>query len=62
MKDAASYQHNFRTLKNYGNKNINTSLTRLNSNIVNNPKDGETYLTANNRLYDSGTFKGQLKV
>ncbi|MBE5966099.1 MAG: hypothetical protein E7255_03915 [Lachnospiraceae bacterium] len=56
------YQHNFRTLKNYGNKSIHASLTQLNSNVVNNPKNGETYLTAFNRLYESGEFKGQLKV
>lgn len=56
------YQHNFRTLKNYGNKNIDASLTHLNTCIVNNLKDGETYLTAFNRLYESGEFKGQLKV
>ncbi len=56
------YQHNFRALKNYGNKNIDASLTHLNTCIVNNLKDGETYLTAFNRLYESGEFKGQLKV
>lgn len=56
------YQHNFRILKNYGNKNINTSLTHLNSDIANNLNDGETYLTAFNRLYEKGEFKGQLKV
>ena len=56
------YQHNFRTLKNYGNKNIDASLTHLNTNIVNNLKEGETYLTAFNRLYQNGAFKGQLKV
>lgn len=56
------YQHNFRTLKNYGNKNIDASLTHHNSCIANNLKDGETYLTAFNRLYESGEFKGQLKV
>lgn len=56
------YQHNFRTLKNYGNKNIDASLTHLNTCIVNNLKDRETYLTAFNRLYESGEFKGQLKV
>lgn len=56
------YQHNFRTLKNYGNKNINTSLTHLNTCIVNNLKDGETYLTAFKRMYENGEFKGQLKV
>ncbi|BCN28992.1 plasmid recombination protein [Anaeromicropila herbilytica] len=56
------YQHNFRTLKNYGNKNIDVSLTHLNTCIVNNLKDGETYLTAFNRMYESGKFKGQLKV
>ena len=27
------YQHNFRKLKNYGNKNIDASLTHLNTNI-----------------------------
>ena len=56
------YQHNFRTLKNYGNKNIDATLTHLNSNIANNLNEGETYLTAFNRLYSSGEFKGQLKV
>lgn len=56
------YQHNFRTLKNYGNKNINSSLTHLNTCIVNNLKDGETYLTAFKRMYENGDFKGQLKV
>ncbi len=56
------YQHNFRTLKNYGNKNIDTSLTHLNTCIVNNLKDGETYLTAFNRMHENGEFKGQLKV
>ncbi|SHO51571.1 plasmid recombination protein [Anaerocolumna xylanovorans] len=56
------YQHNFRKLKNYGNKNIDASLSHLNTNIVNNLKDGETYLTAFNRMYESGEFKGQLKV
>lgn len=56
------YQHNFRTLKNYGNKNIDASLTHLNSIIVDNLEDGETYLTAFNRLYEKGEFKGQLKV
>lgn len=56
------FQHNFRTLKNYGNKNINASLTHLNSNIINNLNDGETYLTAFNRLYESEAFKGQLKI
>ncbi len=56
------YQHNFRTLKNYGNKNIDASLTHLNTCIVNNLKDGETYLAAFNRLFESGEFKGQLKV
>ncbi len=56
------YQHNFRTLKNYGNKNIDASLTNLNTDIVNNLKEGETYLTAFNRLYQNGAFKGQLKV
>lgn len=57
-----SYQHNFRTLKNYGNKNIDAALTHLNTIIVNNLKDGETYLTAFNRLFESGEFKGHLKV
>lgn len=56
------YQHNFRTLKNYGNKNIDASLTHFNTCIVNNLKNGETYLTDFNRLYESGEFKGQLKV
>lgn len=56
------YQHNFRTLNNYGNKNIDTSRTHLNSDIANNLNDGETYLTAFNRLYEKGAFKGQLKV
>jgi hypothetical protein len=56
------YQHNFRTLKNYGNKNIDASLTHLNTCIVNNLKNGETYLAAFNRLHESGEFKGQLKV
>ncbi|WMJ87393.1 plasmid recombination protein [Anaerocolumna sp. MB42-C2] len=56
------YQHNFRTLKNYGNKNIDASLTHLNTSIANNLKEGETYLTAFNRLYQNGAFKGQLKV
>ncbi|MBH1940024.1 plasmid recombination protein [Mobilitalea sibirica] len=56
------YQHNFRTLKNYRNKNINATLTHLNSCIMNNLKDGETYLAAFNRLYKNGVFKGQLKV
>ena len=56
------YQHNFRTLKNYGNKNIDATLTHRNTCIVNNLKIGETYLTAFNRMYESGEFKGQLKV
>ncbi len=56
------YQHNFRTLKNYGNKNIETSLTHLNTIITNNLKKGETYLSAFNRIRDNGEFKGQLKV
>ena len=56
------YQHNFRTLKNYGNKNIDASLTHFNTCIVNNLKNGETYLTTFNRMYESGEFKGQLKV
>lgn len=56
------YQHNFRTLKNYGNKNIDATLTHLNNNIANNLNEGETYLTAFNRLYSNGEFKGQLKV
>lgn len=56
------YQHNFRTLKNYGNKNIDSSLTHLNTCIVNNLKNGETYLAAFNRFHESGEFKGQLKV
>lgn len=56
------YQHNFRTLKIYGNKNIDASLTHLNSCIANNLKEGETYLTAFNRLYKNGEFMGQLKV
>lgn len=56
------YQHNFRTLKNYRNKNIEAYLTHLNTCIANNLKDGETYLTAFNRLYKNGEFKGQLKV
>lgn len=56
------YQHNFRMLKNYGNKNIDVTLTRLNTCIMNNLKDGETYLAAFNRLYKNGVFKGQLKV
>jgi hypothetical protein len=56
------YQHNFRTLKNYGNKNIDSSLTHRNTCIVNNLENGETYLTAFNRMYESGEFKGQLKV
>lgn len=56
------YQHNFRTLKNYGNKNIEPSLTNLNTTIANNLKKGETYLSAFNRLRDNGEFKGQLKV
>ena len=55
-------QHNFRTLKNYGNENIDLSLTSLNSTLINNLKDGETYLSAFNRLYENGEFKGQLKV
>lgn len=55
-------QHNFRTLKNYGNKNIDLSLTHLNTCILNNLKDGETYQAAFKRLYESGEFKGQLKV
>lgn len=29
---------------------------------MNNLKNGETYLTAFNRMYESGEFKGQLKV
>ena len=56
------YQHNFRTLKNYGNKNIDTLLTHLNTCIVNNLKNNETYLDAFKRMYESGEFKGQLKV
>lgn len=56
------YQHNFRTLKDYGNKNIDTSLTHLNTCIANNLKEGETYLSAFNRLHDNGDFQGQLKV
>lgn len=56
------YQHNFRTLKDYGNKNIDVSLTHLNTCIANNLKKGETYLTAFNRLRDDGEFQGQLKV
>ncbi|HHV10038.1 MAG TPA: hypothetical protein GXX75_07150 [Clostridiales bacterium] len=56
------YRHNFRTLKNYGNKNVDSSLTHLNTCIVNDLKNGETYLTAFNRMYESGEFKGQLKV
>lgn len=56
------YQHNFRTLKNYGNKNIDASLTHRNTCIVNNLKNGETYLAAFNRMYESGEFRGQLKV
>lgn len=55
-------QHNFRTLKNYGNENIDLSLTPLNSTLINNLKDGETYQAAFKRLYESGEFKGQLKV
>lgn len=56
------YQHNFRTLKNYRNKNIDSSLTHLNTCIVNNLKNGETYLAAFNHMHESGEFKGQLKV
>lgn len=56
------YQHNFRTLKNYRNKNIDASLTHLNTCLVNNLKEGETYQTAFKHLYESGEFKGQLKV
>ena len=56
------YQHNFRTLKNYRNKNIDVSLTPLNTNVMNNLKDGESYLGTFNHLYESGEFKGQLKV
>ena len=56
------YQHNFRTLKNFGNKNIDASFTHRNTCIVNNLKNGETYLTAFNRLYEGGEYKGQLKV
>lgn len=56
------YQNNFKTLDNYGNKNIDKSLAPLNTKIVNNLKEGETYLTAFNRLYDRGELKGQLKV
>lgn len=53
------YQHNFRTLK---IRNIDKSLTHLNTKIVNILKDRETYLIAFNRLYENGEFKGQLKV
>lgn len=53
------FQHNFRTLKNYGNQNIDLSLTPLNSTLINNLKDGETYQTAFKRLFESGEFKGQ---
>lgn len=56
------YQHNFRTLKNYGNKNIDASLSHHNTCIVNNLKNDETYLTTFNRMYERGEFKGQLKV
>ena len=56
------YQHNFRTLKNYGNENIDSSLTHLNTIIANNLKKGENYLSAFNRIRDNGEFKGQLKV
>jgi hypothetical protein len=56
------YQHNFKILKNYRNKNINVSLTHLNTSIANNLKYGETYLTAFNHLYENREFKGQLKV
>lgn len=56
------HQHNFRTLKNYGNENIDLSLTPLNSTLINNLKDGETYQAAFKSLYESGEFKGQLKV
>lgn len=56
------HQHNFRTLKNYENENIDTSLTPLNTTLLNNLKNGETFLTAFNRLYENGVFKGQLKV
>lgn len=56
------YQHNFRTLKNYRNKNIDSSLTHLNTCIANNLKKGETYLSAFNRLRDNGALQGQLRV
>lgn len=56
------YQHNFRTQKKYGNKNIDSSLTHLNTCIVNNLKNGETYLTTFKHMYENGEFIGQLKV
>ena len=39
-----------------------TTKNHLNTCIVNNLKNGETYLTAFNRMYEIGEFKGQFKV
>lgn len=56
------YQHNHRKLENSSNKNIQKSLSKFNTYLVNNLHDGETFMKAFYRLRDNGLFKGQLKI
>ena len=56
------YQHNFRTGKNYKNKNIDYSLTKNNTTFLYQLQENETYLKAFKRLYERNVFQGQLKV
>jgi hypothetical protein len=56
------YQQNHRKLENSSNKNIQKSLSKFNTYLVNNLQDGETFMKAFYRFRDNGLFKGQLKV
>ena len=56
------YQHNHRKLENSSNKNIQKSLSKFNTYLVNNLQDRETFMKAFYRLRDNGLFKGQLKI
>lgn len=58
----ALYQHNHRMLENSSNKNIQKSLSKFNTYLVNNLQDGETFMKAFYRFRDNGLFKGQLKI
>ncbi len=56
------YQHNHRKLENSINPNIQKSLSKFNTYLVNNLQDGETFMKAFYRFRDDGLFKGQLKI